>query len=229
MTTTPQQPRDYFGDNLTAEEREARRLAREQQQTLDNRRLGLLIFQISWFMAFIALTVVNWQLRFSYSSWPPPNVEAMGVVLPTIATLLLLGGVMFARRARQQIMMDATNDFLRSWAWVIGMGTVFVLVMAYEWVHVGLVDVTDSQYQSVFRLMTGFHSLHALAVGAYMVNIWRNARHAMQVDAGQASDDANVVRYGSDNYWPIESAAKMWDFVFIAWLLFYIVLYWWRS
>lgn len=225
-TTTP-----YPDTPLSVEEREAKRAAREQQQAIENRRLGLLIFQISWFMAFIALTVVNWQLRFSYPSWPPPNVEAMGVALPTVATVALFASVLLARRARGHIAQDAAADFVRAWSGVIALGAVFVLVMAYEWWRVGVVDVADTQYQAVFRLMTGFHSLHALVVGGYMVNIWRNARHAQATEGREASEagDEVVVRYDSDHYWPIESASRLWDFVFVAWLLFYVVLYWWRS
>ena len=215
--------RDYFGERLTPQERQRRREEREAQQTIDNRRLGLLVFQISWMMAFLALVMVNWQLRFSYQTWPPPGVRAMGVWLPTLATGLLLGAVVLARRARQRVERDET--FRGHWLAAIGLMVVFVAIMAVEWARVQ----TGTQYSAVFRLMTGFHSLHAVVVGAFMINIWKNARHAAQVDSGQAEDDGAVVRYNSANFWSVEAASKLLDFVFIAWLIFYVVLYLWRS
>lgn len=217
------QPRDYFGDRLTPAEREAKRRAREERQQIENRRLGLLVFQVSWIMAFVSLIIVNWQLRFSYETWPPPGVQALGVMVPTVATLLLFVSVVLARRARRQVQAD--EAFTGGWLAAIGLAATFVLIMVYEWLRVD----TGTQYSAVFRLMTGFHSLHAVAVGAFMVNIWRNARHARRVDAGKVEDDGRVVRYNSENFWSVEAASKMLDFVFIAWLLFYVVLYWWRT
>jgi heme/copper-type cytochrome/quinol oxidase subunit 3 len=217
--------KDYFGDTLTPAERKRRREAREAKQALENKRLGLLIFQLSWILAFVALIVVNWQLRFSYTTWPPPGVQAMGVALPTLATGLLLAAALLARRARKAVQAAALAAFIRQWGITLGLMVVFVGIMVWEWLRVE----TGTQYSSVFRLMTGFHSLHAVAVGMYMVSILLNAREARAVDSGQREDDAAVVRYGSDNFWAVEAASKMLDFVFIAWLLFYVVLYWWRS
>jgi len=215
---------DYFGDNLTQAEREQRRAEREAQQSIDNRRLGVLIFQISWMMAFVALVMVNWQLRFSYESWPPPNVRAMGVLLPSVATLLLFCGVVAARRARRAVEEDQQTTFRRLWWAVLLTGVVFVAIMAYEWWRVGVVDAADTQYQAVFRLMTGFHMLHAVVVGGFIAYILNNARLAARYP-----DDDTLVRYGPGNSWAVEAAVKLWDFVFAAWLLFYVVLYWWRS
>ncbi len=215
--------KDYFRDNLSPRERQKLREEREAQQKLDNRRLGLLIFQISWIMAFLSLVIVNWQLRFSYETWPPPGVQALGIWLPTLATGLLLIAAVLARRSRRHVAAD--EPFIGEWRTSIGLTAVFVLIMAVEWLRVD----TGTQYSSVFRLMTGFHSLHAVAVGVFMVMIWQNARHAAQVDAGHREDDEDVTRYGSENYWSIEAASKMLDFVFIAWLIFYVVLYLWRS
>lgn len=67
--------KDYFGTTLSREEIEAKKREREEQLKMNNRRLGLLIFQLSWMMAFIALIIVNWQLRYSYPSWPPPTLK----------------------------------------------------------------------------------------------------------------------------------------------------------
>lgn len=206
---------DYLGKNLSKAELEARREAREAKQRLENRRFGLLIFQVSWMMAFFALVMVNWQLRFSYESWPPPGVAAMGIALPTLATLILLGAVILARRTRTLPDEASAGRFMVQWQAAIGLTAAFVVMMVVEWFRVQ----TGTQYSAVFRLMTGFHSLHALAVGGYMGFILYEARQRLAT--GNTPTDGNP--------WPVESASKMLDFVFVAWLLFYVVLYWWRS
>lgn len=206
MTT---QQKDYFGENLTPAQRMAKRREREEKQALENKRLGLLVFQISWIMAFMALIMVNWQLRFQYETWPPPGVRAMGVGLPTLATLLLLGSVILARRSRKAIEANRLKLFTHQWRGALLLTAVFVGIMAVEWLRVE----TGTQYSAVFRLMTGFHSLHAVAVGVFMVMVLRNAAQHIE----------------NSHHWGIEAASKMMDFVFVAWLLFYVVLYWWRS
>ncbi len=217
MTNT--QP-DYFDNARPPQDRQAR----EAQQALDNKRLGILIFQISWMMAFFALVIVNWQLRFQYESWPPPNVQAMGVWLPTVATGLLLAGVVFARMARRAVMRDDAATMTARLVVTLATGLLFVGIMAYEWWRVGQVDVANTQYQSVFRLMTGFHMLHAVVIGILIASVVHNALYARRQPAAP-----DAIHYNSQHFWMVEAVSKLWDFVFVAWVLFYVVLYWWRS
>ena len=55
---------------------------RAAEMRLKNNRLGMNIFQISWIMAFVALVIVNWQLRFSYAQWPPAGVAPLDPAAP---------------------------------------------------------------------------------------------------------------------------------------------------
>ncbi len=182
-------------------------LSREELQALKNRRTGMTVFQISWMMAFICLIIVNWQLRFSYSQWPPPGVEAMNRLIPTVGTVALLISVFFARRALNAIQEDDRRAFLTQWGAVIGLGILFMLIMVYEWI----IAPMDTQYGAVFRLMTGFHGLHALAIAVYMGVVYNNARNGA---------------YNMLDFWAIEAGVKLWYFVAFAWILFYAVLYW---
>lgn len=182
-------------------------LSREELQALRNRRTGMTLFQVSWIMAFISLIIVNWQLRYSYTQWPPPGVERMGVLIPTMATLALLLSVFFARRALNAIRDDYRQGFLTQWLGVIVLGVVFMLVMAYEWITAP----TGTQYGAVFRLMTGFHGLHAFAITAYFGYVYNQARQGA---------------YGAFDFWAVEAGVKLWYFVAFAWIMYYTVLYW---
>lgn len=182
-------------------------LSREELQALRNRRTGMTIFQISWIMAFVCLIVVNWQLRYSYEEWPPEGVEKLNVVLPTIGTIALLISVMLVRHGLKAIQAENRAVFLQSIRLTLGLSAVFIAIMLYEWVTISI----DTQYGTVFRVMTGFHGIHALAISAYLFNVYRN---------GQSG------AYGEFDFWAVEAGAKLWYFVAFAWLLFYTVLYW---
>jgi heme/copper-type cytochrome/quinol oxidase subunit 3 len=182
-------------------------LSREELQALRNRRTGMTIFQLSWIMAFVCLILVNWQLRFSYTEWPPAGVERLGVVLPTIGTLSLLLSVFFARRGLVAIRSDARAAFLTQWGVTLALGAAFVLIMIYEWA----IAPVGTQYGAIFRLMTAFHGIHAVAIGVYMAYVYRAAQTG---------------HYGTFDFWAVEAGAKLWYFVAFAWIMFYAVLYW---
>jgi heme/copper-type cytochrome/quinol oxidase subunit 3 len=182
------------------------KLTRKEQQELRNKRSGLFIFQVSWILVFVCLVVVNWQLRSRAVSWPPPGVEPVSPVLPTLATIALGISAWLARGAAQAIRAGNLPGFEPRWRAAIGLGVVFALIMAYEWLAIPYSAI----YSDVFRLMTGFHGVHAIAIGLFMAVIARKARGGV---------------YGPANFWPVEGAASLWYFVLVAWLLFYVVLY----
>lgn len=182
-------------------------LSREERQKLANNRTGMAIFQVSWILAFVCLVIINWQLRLGYTEWPPPGVEPMGRVLPTFATVALLLSVWLSRRASLAMQGGDRHAFLTQWGAAIGLGALFVAVMAYEWLIVPM----GTQYGAIFRLMTAFHAIHALAIGLYMTNVYLKARQG---------------GYTSYDLWWIEAGVKLWAFVAVAWMLFFTVLYW---
>jgi len=202
-----------------------RSLDREQELALKNKRTGVLIFQISWIMAFVAFAMVNFQLRFTATSWPPAGVEKLNPLLPTLGTLGLLVSVFAVRRAVKAISYDNTKRMMGLLRLTLLLGVVFISIMAYEWLAVKpvpqeLMTLANgaevigpiSQYNTVFRVMTAFHAIHALAIVVFIgVHVLRRAHHGA---------------YSSADYWDVEAGAKLWYFVFVAWIIFYVVLYW---
>ena len=181
--------------------------SRQELQKLQNNRTGLFLFQFSWILVFVCLTVVNLQMRGNFLSWPPPGVDRLPVILPVVATLALLASSVFAHRAKTRL-LAGDNAGLRSNLLVtIGLGLLFVGIMVYEWL---IVPADAGQYGAIFRLMTGFHAVHAVAIGLFLGRIWRVAA------AGS---------YSPRNFWTVEAGVKLWDFVTIAWALFFTVLY----
>lgn len=180
-------------------------LSREELQTLRNRRAGMFIFQLSWIMAFVSLVVVNWQLRFS-PQWKPEGTEEANFLLGVVATAVLVISTVLVKRGLDAVRTDQVRAFLLQWNGAIGLGVLFIGLMLYEWLTIE----PGTKYALVFRLMTGFHMVHAFAIGVYIAFIVMRAR------AGH---------YGARNFWAVEAGAKLWYFVLVAWLLFYTVIY----
>jgi cytochrome c oxidase subunit III len=199
-------------------------LTRDAEIALKNKRTGINIFQVSWIMVFISLVIVNWQLRYTATTWPPPGVEPLNAFLPTLATIGLLASMFTVRRANRAMSQDDRRGFTALWRVTLILGLIFVSVMAFEWLTLPPVPETTyetatgelitgaaTQFNAVFRLMTAFHAIHAVAIGLYMLWVMRRA------SAGT---------YSSRDYWDIEAGMKLWLFVVLAWLMFYVVLYW---
>jgi cytochrome c oxidase subunit 3 len=179
-------------------------LSPKEIQDLRNKRTGLAIFQVSWIMVFVALIFVNIQLRNTAPTWPPPGVDQLNPAIPTLMTLALIASSILVRRGVRAVKNGTAERFVPAWRLAILLGVVFVVVMAVEWITVPY----SGQYSNLFRLMVGFHGVHALVIGGFLINVYRN-RH----------------QYTPTHYWPVEAAAGLWYFVTIAWLMFYAVLY----
>ncbi len=183
---------------------EQHELSREELMALQNKRTGVTIFQISWIMVFVCLIVVNLQLRGNFASWPPPGVELLDKVLPTLATIGLLISMVLARMGLKSIQREQVTVFKRQWLGAIALGVAFLGIMASQWFSVPF----SEQYSTVFRVMIAYHAIHAVVIGYIMIYVYRNA-----------------ASYDAVHNWAVEAAAKLWYFVIIAWILFYIVIY----
>ena len=196
--------RNYVRKRISAEDRRER----EAEIALKNKRLGINIFQASWILVFVCLIVVNWQLRFSFPEYPPAGTVNPSPIIAAGATLVILISTYFARRGLQMIRNDEQDAFASQWRLAIGLGVVFLLLALYQF---SVVQSPQSLYVNILRLMIGYHALHALAIIIMMVIVDQNARQGA---------------YHAGHYWVVEAATRLWYFVTIAWILFYIVLYW---
>ena len=197
---------------ITLERQNKAKLGARSQadRELKNNRLGMTIFQISWIMVFLALIVVNWQLRFSYAEWPPAGVAAFDPLLPSAATLALLLSAVMIRRGLQQLRAHRLPAFRTQWRGAILLGVAFMAIIVYEFASVSDAAMA-TQYGLTMRLMTGFHFVHALAILAIMARVYRSGA------AGDYSGDER-------DSWAVEGTAKLWYFVTLAWIMFYVVL-----
>ena len=140
---------------------------------LKNNRLGMTIFQISWIMVFFAMIIVNWQLRFSYTEWPPAGVTPFNPLLPSAATFALLLSSVLVRRGLQVLRSQRIGGFLMHWRGALVLGIAFMAIIISEFLSVSEAAMA-TQYGVTMRLMTGFHFAHALAILAIMLHVYRS-------------------------------------------------------
>lgn len=183
-----------------------RKLTRDEVIALKNKRTLVTVFQISWIMVFVCLAVVAIQIRGT--SGPLPALNPVQVIVPLGATLALLGSVWTAWQSLKAIQADQRARFFVFWRYTLVLGGAFILVMLAVMAFNPYGDLL--QYSQIFRVMIVYHALHALVIGAWMVQVYRNAAQGA---------------YGSSDAWGVEAGAKLWYFVVIAWVLFYAVLY----
>ncbi len=199
---------------LTAEEKRAReeeRLRQEEELRLRNNRLGLLLFQGSWILVFVCMLVVYWWMGYQ-PGWRPTPEQAPDPILPTLATVGLIASGWLARRAWKTIEQtepDASKaPFIRTWQISLALGVGFFAIMMTQFFAVPTGE--EARFGTIYRVLIGYHALHALVIGFMMFQVMRFAQ------AG---------RYHAENSWSVEATAKLWYFVVVAWLLFYAVLY----
>lgn len=207
----------YMDQNrsLTRSEKQEKAKQRDERDARiaeKNKRLGLLIFQISWIMIFVCLIVAYWQLGFS-PNWRPTPEQAPSPWLPTLATGLLIASAWTGHRAWHNVedtspQNAASSQWLTYWQATLGLGAGFLVIMATQYIAVPASE--EQLFGYIYRLMIGYHALHAVVIGAMMGYVWRWGRRG---------------RYHAENVWAVEGTTKLWDFVVVAWLLFYVVLY----
>jgi heme/copper-type cytochrome/quinol oxidase subunit 3 len=202
---------------LTREEQAEKRRRQAERAAairLKNNKLGITIFQFTWILAFVCLIVVYWQMGHT-PGWHPTPEQKPGLLLPTAATIALLASTWQARSAVATIKSEGKpkNDqvqlFQKQWLMAIGLGAVFFVIMVQQLFALPA-DSDVTRYVQIFRVMIGYHAVHAIIIGLMMVQVYRFSL---------------LGNYHAGNNWSVEAAARLWYFVTAAWLMFFVVLY----
>jgi nitric oxide reductase NorE protein len=183
-----------------------RPLTREEQIALKNKRTGMTIFQISWILVFVCLVVVYFQMRSEEAVWPPPGVQPAALVPGLLATVALLASAVLIWRGLKVARTGDLQALAQQWTIAIALGVAFVVIASAQWATVP----GDNPYGMVFRVMVGYHLLHAVVIGFYLLTVLHSVR------AG---------RMNIRDLWPVEAGARLWYFVLAAWMLFFVPLY----
>lgn len=188
------------------QDRIERPLTREEQIALKNKRTGITVFQISWILVFVCLVVVYFQMRSEQVAWPPAGVQPAALLPGLLATAALFASAALVWRGLKTARAGHLHGLMQQWLIALALGAAFVVIAGAQWSAMS----GDNAYGMVFRVMVGYHLLHAIVIGIYMAAVLRSVR------AGHVT-----VR----DLWPAEAGARLWYFVVAAWVLFFVPLY----
>jgi nitric oxide reductase NorE protein len=183
--------------------------SRKELQDLRNKRTGLALFQLSWIIIFVVLVLAYFQIRSLSATWPPAGVEKPGLALPTLATMALIASSFLAWQVSRAVKAGRLEAFLSKGRIIIGLGVLFVVIMLYQFLATPF--DAPGQYGVMFRVLIGYHLIHVLVIGGFLIRVYGNGQEG---------------QYSPANFWLVEAAAGLWNFVTVAWVLFYLALYW---
>src|SRR3990172_2064544 len=178
----------------------------EERPGMSRLYLGMLIFLLSEAFLFGNLLFTYYYLRVKSPVWPPEGV-VLGLPLIIVNTAILLTSSVTMQLAINSAQRQDRKGLVRSLIITMVLGTIFLTIKGYEWVHVDF-RPWDHAYGSIFYTLTGFHGIHVLAglilLGALTI------RHLRA---------QNVVPLHT------ESAGLYWHFVDLVWIFVFTTIY----
>jgi cytochrome c oxidase subunit 3 len=171
--------------------------------------VGIFIFLGSELMFFGSLFAMYFTLRAQAPIWPPPDIEPLPLLRPTIFTIVLVASS-FTMQAADRSIKRGNVGAMRRWIWItFAMGVIFLFGQFWDYFASDF-GIETNAYGSAFYTMTGFHSLHVVA-----------GLIVMLVVLGRAAKRA----YDEQEHAAVEAATYYWHFVDVVWIGLFSVLF----
>jgi cytochrome c oxidase subunit 3 len=179
--------------------------------------LGVVAF-VAWFWAFFDASLFPGEAiqyartEFTGGVWPPKGIEVLDPFhLPLYNTIILLLSGTTVTWAHHALLHDDRRGLVTGLALTVGLGVLFSMVQAYEYVHAPF-TFHDSIYGATFFMATGFHGFHVLVGTVFLlVCLFR----------------AYAGHFTPKQHLGFEFAAWYWHFVDVVWLFLFACIYVW--
>ena len=145
--------------------------------SLNNARLGMLIFLGAETMFFAGLVGAFLVYRTANETWPPMSMPSLPVQVTGINTLILLYSASTMWRANRAIRLGQQQALRRMLLHTAVLGMVFLTVQGYEWAKLigyGL-TLSSGVYGATFYTLIGCHGLHVLGAVVWLGSVWLRA------------------------------------------------------
>ncbi|MDQ7029252.1 MAG: cytochrome c oxidase subunit 3 [Ardenticatenia bacterium] len=167
-------------------------------------RMGLWFFIISEAFMFLALHF------YRFMALGTERPEEVNVLLGGVLTVILLASSVTAHRAEQAIARGDTEGLQRGLLATIGLGVLFLVLVAYEWSIAFTEFPPSTPYGSIFYLTTGTHALHLLSGIGVLALVYKAAKRGA---------------FTAESHWGVHGGVLYWHFVDVVWLSVFTVLY----
>lgn len=169
--------------------------------------VGLILIELTVVTAFV---VSYFYLRLMSEQWPPEGVAPLDLLNPSLALALLLASCVTMWWAGKAISRNKYNQFVVS---IFASVTLAGLVLPLRWQQFQEFGFRwdDHAYGSIVWTITGFHFTHVVSavIGTVVVGILGLKRY-----------------FNKDRQIAVVVDTLYWNFVAVAWIPFYLVLYW---
>lgn len=169
--------------------------------------IGLILIELSVVFAFV---VSGLYLQMINEQWPPPGITPPDVFLPSVSVAVLLVSCITMRLASNAINKDQINRFV---IYTFTSVALACAVLVMRWLQMDALEVRWDQhaYGSLVWTISGFHFLHVVsaAIGTAVVGLL-----------------GVLGFFNSKQQIAIVVDTLYWNFVALAWLPFYWVVYW---
>lgn len=167
-------------------------------------RIGLWFFIISETFMFLALHMYRFIALGTY------RPEGVNVALGGLLTLVLLSSSGTAWWAERAIARGDTGGLQRGLLATMGLGVLFLALVAYEWSVAAVHFPPSTPYGSTFFLTTGMHALHLFSGIVILALVYLAARRGA---------------FSAESHWGVEGGVLYWHFVDVVWLSVFTSLY----
>ncbi len=178
------------------------------------------MFFVAWFWAFFASSLgaddphVYGRFDFTGGIWPPKGVEVLDPLrLPLMNTFVLLTSSFAVNVAHDGLRANDRQAFKNFLALGIGLGVLFVITQAYEYIHAPFA-FKNSIYGATFFMATGFHGAHVI-IGVIFLFVCLARAWAGEFTPHQHTG--------------FQFAAWYWHFVDVVWIFLFSCIYIWGS
>ena len=178
------------------------------------------MFFAAWFWAFFDASLFPGEVaqfaRAEYTGgiWPPKGIEVLNPFhLPLYNTIILLLSGTTVTWAHHALLHNDRKGLVNGLALTVGLGVLFSIVQAYEYVHAPF-NFRDSIYGATFFMATGFHGFHVFIGTVFLIVCLLRAMRG---------DFTPKAHFG------FEAAAWYWHFVDVVWLFLFASIYVWAS
>jgi cytochrome c oxidase subunit 3 len=185
------------------------------------------MFFVAWFWAFFDSSIfptdaVQYiRTEVFHGVWPPKGTMVINPWrLPIINTIILVSSGAAVMWGRHGLLHGNRDQLKKGLLIAIGLGVLFTILQAYEFIHAPFVFGYDprhpsaNNYGSTFFMATGFHGMHVI-IGTIFLTIC-----LLRVYSGH---------FSAEHHLGFEFAEWYWHFVDVVWIFLFICIYVWGN
>jgi heme/copper-type cytochrome/quinol oxidase subunit 3 len=170
---------------------------------------GMIVLIANEATLFASLLASYFYLRFNSPVWPLDGIKRPELILPVIASVILLSSSVFMQIGEAGIRRNSQGRLKFGFAVAFILAAIFLGIQVFEYARSEFTPQTNV-YGSLFFTITGIHGMHVL--GGMLLNAVIQVR-------------AYLGHFNAKRFQGVENATLYWHFVDVVWIAVFLSLY----